>query len=144
MIKKFGPMDIDYRVRAVAVVPEIHIGDYYMPEHQKIFYGCDAARITGIQSVVFDVKANFKGLSSGGRHIGSHRETQKHFFNKRVFFDGETIQGRGDAAGVRTPDGEGGTLSTYEIKDREGRAGGGDQGATSEGQGKGDEEGEVA
>lgn len=142
MAKKFGPMDIDYRVRAVAVVPEIRIDDYYMPEHQKIFYGCDAARIMGIQSVVFDVKANFKGLSSGGRHIGSHRETQKHFFNKRVFFDGETIQGRGDAASVRTPDGEGGTLSAYEIKAGEGSAGSGNQDTVNKDQGN--EEGEVA
>jgi hypothetical protein len=137
MKKKFGPLDVDYRVRAVAVCPEIQIGDYHMPKHQKIFYGLDAKTLTGIQSVVYDVTENYRGLGTKGRSAGNpielEQRVQKHFFNKRVFFDGETIQGRGHASGVGTRDGEGSALSTYEIKAREGSAGSNDQGAVETG-----------
>ncbi len=124
--RKFGPMDVDYRVRAVAVVPEINIpGHYYMPEHQKIFYGCDAERINGIQSVVFDVIDKFKDLGRGGRKSGNpiELEKSKHYYNQRIFLHGETIQGHSDKNRVGARDGEGGEDGALEVEAGEGSAG---------------------
>lgn len=91
-------MNVDYRVRAVAVYPEQRLGDYYMPAYQKIFYGLNAETIVGIQSTVFDLSLTYTDLSVGGRRPGRpvEMERQQHFFTKHMGRSYHDVQDRGD------------------------------------------------
>ncbi len=86
-------LTVDYTVRCVTLYPETDA----LPAHQMIRYGLSADEIHLHIVTPFetrDLDAPYAELSCGGRRPGQADAKSKHYFNKRIMLDGESIAGR--------------------------------------------------
>ena len=135
MVKEYGPMDIDYRVRCERSVI------LHGMECTVIRYGVTAEYMDGDSNRLNphrDLTESYKGLLHGGRRPGNPIEDEwkhrKHYFNKRIRTHEEVnaeqaVQGRGHVGVVGALYGEGSAGGTQEAGAKAEGAGGGDTGA---------------